>query len=140
MAAQERYPIPTVGALVQGPSGRILLVRTTKWRGTWGVPGGKVRWGESLEAALRREVREEVGLELTRIRWALVQEAVNDPAFYRSAHFILLNYFAETDREAVRPNEEIAEWAWVVPESALDYPLNRYTRVLIERYLEERDG
>ncbi len=140
MAAQERYPIPTVGALVRGPSGRILLVRTTKWRGAWGVPGGKVRWGEPLEEALRREVREEVGLELTRIRWALVQEAVEDPAFYRRAHFILLNYFAETDREAVRPNEEIAEWAWVAPERALDYPLNRYTRVLIERYLEERDG
>jgi ADP-ribose pyrophosphatase YjhB (NUDIX family) len=32
-------PLATVGALVVGPSGRILLIRTHKWRDSWGVPG-----------------------------------------------------------------------------------------------------
>ncbi|WP_309573063.1 NUDIX domain-containing protein, partial [Deinococcus sp.] len=57
-------PVVCVGALVWGADGRVLLVRTTKWRGLWGVPGGKVEWGETLLEAVKREFQEEVGLEL----------------------------------------------------------------------------
>jgi len=131
-----RYPIPTVGALVRSPAGRLLLVRTEKWRGLWGVPGGKVEWGERLEDALRREFLEEVGLELNDIRFALFQEAINPPDFYQPAHFLLFNYFAGAVTEEVKPNEEIVEWAWVEPQRAAGYPLNMYTTPLVERYLE----
>jgi len=136
METSARFPIPTVGALVRSPSGRVLLVRTGKWRGLWGVPGGKVEWGESLEDALRREFMEEVGLRLERVRFALFQEAIFPPDFYQPMHFILFNYFAASESELVRPNEEILEWAWVEPQAALDYPLNMYTVPLVRRYLE----
>ena len=69
-------------------------MRTHKWRGSWGVPGGKVEWGENLDQALRRELREEVGLELDGLQFALLQEAVEDPQFHRPVHFLLINYFA----------------------------------------------
>jgi ADP-ribose pyrophosphatase YjhB (NUDIX family) len=107
-----RFPLATVGALVTNPEGKVLIVRTGKWRGTWGVPGGKVEWGETLEAALLREFREEVGLDLERVRFALLQEAVDDPQFHQSAHFVLINYFAHSRGSAITPNHEIAEWAW----------------------------
>jgi len=135
MEDRPQYPIPTVGALVER-RGLVLLVRTAKWRGRWGVPGGKVAWGEALEAALRREFWEEVGLGLSHIRFALVQEARFSPEFYKPTHMLLLNYFARAEGE-VRPGEEILEWAWVEPEAGLAYPLNTFTRVLLERYLEE---
>ncbi|WP_026098593.1 NUDIX domain-containing protein [Kamptonema formosum] len=133
-------PVVTVGALVTGSDSRVLIAKTTKWTGLWGVPGGKVEWGESLEAALVREFREEVGLELTEIRFALLQEAVIDPQFYKEAHFVLVNYYAAASSEKVTPNEEIVEWEWVFPQDALRYPLNTYTRVLIETYLEQTNG
>ncbi len=136
----ERYPIPTVGALVQGPDGRVLVVRTNKWRGLWGVPGGKVERGERLVDALRREFREEVGLVLVDVEWALFQEAVFPPDFYKPAHFLLFNYFARSENDGVTPNEEIVEWAWVTPREALTYPLNTYTTPLVERYLEAGGG
>lgn len=137
--ALAQYPIPTVAALVQGPSGRVLLVKTTKWKGLWGVPGGKVGWGESLEAALRRELREEVGLELAHVRLALIQEAIFDEQFYKPVHFLFFNYFASSASEEVTPNEEIAEWAWAELQAARRYPLNSYTRVLLDAYFAQNE-
>ncbi len=113
-------------------------MRTAKWQGLWGVPGGKIEYGEPMEAALLREFREEVGLALFEPRFALLQEMIEDPAFYKPAHFILINYFARTKEETVRPNEEILEWAWVTPQAALSYPLNVYTERLVEAYREVR--
>ena len=136
MEDRPQYPIPTVGALAE-KEGLVLLVRTAKWRGLWGVPGGKVAWGEALEEALRREFREGVGLALSQVRFALVQEAIFSPEFYKPTHMLLFNYFARAEGE-VRPNEEILEWAWVEPEKGLAYPLNAFTRALLVRYLEGR--
>lgn len=129
-------PVVCVGALVWGPDGRVLLVRTTKWRGAWGVPGGKVDWGETLVDAVKRELREEVGLELFDVLYAQTQEAVLSEEFWRPAHLLLVDYFASADTHAVTPNEEIEAWAWVTLDDALEYPLNTFTRTLVDRALQ----
>ncbi len=131
-------PLPqvTVGVLIKGPTGRVLLVRTHKWRGAWGVPGGKIEYGERLGEALRREVHEETGLTIADIRWAPVQEAVDSPEFFRPAHFVLLNFVAASTAEDVTLNEEAEAHAWVTPEEALRMPLNTPTRVLVRHYLD----
>ncbi len=56
----------TVGAMcfIERADGALLLVRLS-YRERWGVPGGLLRRGEAPEDAARREVREEVGLEVT---------------------------------------------------------------------------
>ena len=135
LEAGNQYPLTTVGALVEGPSKRILIVRTNKWKGAWGIPGGKVGWGETLHQALLREFKEEVNLDLFDVRYALTQEAVMDPQFVKTAHFILFNYFARSNSENIDPNGEIAEWIWLDARKALHYPLNTYTRLLINKYL-----
>jgi ADP-ribose pyrophosphatase YjhB (NUDIX family) len=134
-----QFPLATVGALVTAPDGKVLIVKTTKWRGTWGVPGGKVEWGETLETALKREFQEEVGLDLLDVEFALVQEAVNDAQFHCPAHFVLLNYYARCESTEVIPNEEIVEWQWVTPQAAFTFPLNSFTKLLVEDYQRRFD-
>jgi 8-oxo-dGTP pyrophosphatase MutT (NUDIX family) len=127
-------PLVTVGALIVGPSGRLLLIRTHKWRDRWGVPGGKVDRGETLLAAVHREVREETGLTLTEVVWAPVSEAVDHPEFHRSAHFVLLNFVARSSGEGVTLNDEAQAYAWLPLPEALALDLNHPTRVLVEHY------
>ena len=129
-------PLCTVGALVVNPNAEVLIVRTTKWRGTWGVPGGKLDWGESLEEALLREFREEVALDLQQVRFALLQEAILDSQFHVPAHFVLVNYYAFSASTQVVPNEEIVEWVWLPPEQALSFPLNNFTERLVSDCIE----
>lgn len=62
-----RRLVPCVGALVYDEDGRLLLIQRGQdpGRGLWSVPGGRVEAGESLAAALVREVVEETGLVVT---------------------------------------------------------------------------
>ena len=129
-------PLCTVGALVVNPNAEVLIVRTTKWRGTWGVPGGKLDWGESLQEALLREFREEVALDLQQVRFALLQEAILDSQFHVPAHFVLVNYYAFSASTQVVPNEEIVEWVWLPPEQALSFPLNNFPEKLVNDCIE----
>ena len=59
----ERMPIPTVDAILTF-EGRFLLLKRNNppVKGEWWLPGGRVRKGEALEAAVTREVKEETGL------------------------------------------------------------------------------
>ncbi|UCH28058.1 MAG: NUDIX domain-containing protein [Trueperaceae bacterium] len=134
-AQADRYPVVTVGALVVSPKRRVLLVHTHKWRGRWGVPGGKIEYGESVRCALLREFREETGLRLTEIRRGPVQEAIESPEFFKKRHFILLNFIATCESEQVELNDEAQQFAWADPEEALTLDLNTPTRALIEFYL-----
>lgn len=58
--------VPCVGAVVHDDGGRLLLVRRAHApaAGRWSVPGGRVEAGETDTDAVRREVREETGLDV----------------------------------------------------------------------------
>ncbi|HEU5068927.1 MAG TPA: NUDIX domain-containing protein [Verrucomicrobiae bacterium] len=126
-------PVVTVGGLVFNGAGEVLLVRTHKWSNLWGIPGGKVKWGEPCEDALRRELKEETNLDLTDIRFVLVQDCIHSTEFYRDAHFVLLNYTCRAALPVdVVLNDEAQEFRWVPLAEAPRLPLNRPTQILIQ--------
>ncbi|MCX6839053.1 MAG: NUDIX domain-containing protein [Verrucomicrobia bacterium] len=128
------FPIATVGALIMNGAGEMLLIRTHKWSHRWGIPGGKIKRGESCEAALIREIMEETALTLRDIKFVMVQDCIEPPEFQRSAHFLLLNYIAKSAEVApqVVLNEEAQVFQWLPLAEALKIDLNIPTRVLIE--------
>jgi phosphoglycolate phosphatase len=133
MDALPQFPITTVGALIFNPAREVLMIRTHKWSNLWGIPGGKIKWGETSEAALIREIREETALEITNIQFALVQDCINSKEFYRQAHFVLLNYTCDTVGPTnVTLNNEAEEYQWLPPHTALTLDLNTPTKFLLQ--------
>ncbi|MEM9443845.1 MAG: HAD hydrolase-like protein [Verrucomicrobiota bacterium] len=126
------YPIATVGALIVGPDGRLLMFRTQKWSNRWGIPGGKIKTNETAIDALHREVKEETGLNIRDIEFVTVQDCISSVEFYKPAHFLLLNYIAHTDETNVMINEEAEEYKWTTWDEVYELDLNVPTKVLLE--------
>ncbi len=127
-----RPPVATVGALIEDDEGCFLMIRTHKWGHRWGIPGGKIERGETAEAALHREVREETGLEIEAPRFVMVQDCIDSEEFQRPEHFLLLNYHARRRSGEVVLNEEAEDFRWVTADEAAAMDLNRPTRVLLD--------
>jgi 8-oxo-dGTP diphosphatase len=108
-------PTVAVGAVVVS-AGALLLVRRGRSpeAGRWSVPGGRVEGGETLAAALEREVREETGLDVrcgALVGWA---ERISD-----AGHFVILDFEAEPGAEpGAEPappcaGSDAADAAWI---------------------------
>ncbi|WP_395751059.1 NUDIX domain-containing protein [Prosthecobacter sp.] len=134
------YPVPTVGALILNAKGEMLLIRTHKWSHRWGIPGGKIKRGETCLAALEREITEETALTLQDIEFVMVQDCIEPSEFQRSAHFLLLNYIArcaEAQPQVVL-NEEAQAFQWLPLEEALKMDLNIPTRILLDECMRRK--
>jgi ADP-ribose pyrophosphatase YjhB (NUDIX family) len=62
-----RHPVPGTSIIARLPDGRIVLTKRRD-NGLWGLPGGMVDWGEDITTVVHRELREETGLEVVKIR------------------------------------------------------------------------
>ena len=72
-ASQKKFTV-SVGAVITDEAGKVLLLEHhLRPASGWGIPGGFVEHGEQPEAAIRRELREETGLELENVRLASVR-------------------------------------------------------------------
>lgn len=131
--SQNSQPTVTVGALIFNPANEVLMIRTHKWSNLWGIPGGKIKFGEPAATALKRELKEETNLDVTDVRFVLVQDCIHSKEFYRDAHFVLLNYVCRCDGcQSVILNDEAQQFRWVTVEQALEMDLNQPTRILLE--------
>ncbi|WHY95004.1 NUDIX domain-containing protein [Neobacillus cucumis] len=97
-------------------NGKVLIVQRAKTNrighSKWECAGGKIEFGEDLEAALRREVKEETGLEIKVGKVLYATTFKNSP----STQLIILTYQCASENNEVTLSEEHTSHKWVSKE------------------------
>jgi len=124
-----------VVGMVQNRAGEILICKMPLDRGVfpgqWGLPGGGIEAGETAVAALQREIKEEVGLDVVNIQPLFFTEGAYRKTFpdggQREIYMVFLLFACLAESEVVMLNSEFEAYRWVKPEALMDYDLNLET-------------
>lgn len=114
-------PLVGVGAVVLRP-GAVLLVRRGRAPalGQWSIPGGAQELGETAQAAARRELREETGLDVGELLLAAHVDSIHpDEAGRVRFHYTILDFAARWQGGEPTPGDDVTAAAFF-PFAALD--------------------
>lgn len=131
MHTDERHPVPAVGAIILREDELLLIKRGAEpAMGKWSIPGGSVEIGETLEEAVRREVKEETNLDVEVGKLAGLTDLIVKKDGVLTWHYVLINYFATAlDGEPVAATD-VSECRWVKLSDLANYDV---TKTLIDR-------
>jgi 8-oxo-dGTP diphosphatase len=99
---------------------RILLVRRARSpaKGYYSLPGGRVEFGETLHAALHREVDEETALKIEIVGLAGWREVV--PGAGGGGHYLIMSFAARWTAGEPVLNDELDDFRWLAPDAIGD--------------------
>ena len=131
-----------VGAVVFR-DGKVLLVQRGREPayGKWSLPGGLVKVGESLEDAVQREVREEVGLEvMVKDLVVALDRVILDENGRIEYHYVLLDFLCESEGGEPSPASDALDCAFVSLDVLAQRSMTCGTEEVIRRALERLHG
>jgi 8-oxo-dGTP diphosphatase len=130
-------PIVGVGAVIVS-GGKVVLIRRRyePLKGQWSLPGGMVEVGETLEAALAREMLEETGLVIDVGPVIEVFDRIMRDAEGRVRyHFVLVDYLCWPMRGELHAGSDVDAAAWADPQQLAPYELTAKATSVIARGL-----
>ena len=108
-------PVVGVGAVII-EDGKILLVKRANEpnKNKWSIPGGLVKVGETLHEALKREILEEIGVEIENGEVACVTEEIFvDEEEKIKYHYVIVDFFAKIKAGEVKAGSDAKEVRWM---------------------------
>jgi 8-oxo-dGTP diphosphatase len=126
-----KQPIPAVGALIIH-NGQILLIQRAHppLAGEWSLPGGRIEFGESIIAALKREVREETGLDIEPRELACVLDRIGP-----DHHYVLIDYLCDITGGELRAGSDARAVRWASRDDLTGLGVAEFTCEVILRFI-----
>lgn len=113
-----KRPEAACGAVIVNDRGEVLLIQRLKppEAGHWGLPGGKVNFGEPVKAAVAREILEELGIVIEVGALACLTETIDGDD---GRHWVAPVYFTRIvgGKPTIREPEKHGGWGWFAKET-----------------------
>ena len=136
------YPEAVVGALIVNNENKLLFCKSAKWKGKYSIFGGHVEYGEKMEDAAIREVKEETGLDVKVISLIGTSNSIFSSKFYEKKHFIFLDFLCQYNGgsdEIKVSDEHENEYQWVSMEEAKKLDLSQGSELILGEYIEYKN-
>ncbi len=144
MTDEKKYPTIAVGAYILNKEGKVFVMRSAKWGDRLVTPGGKIEYGETIEDALKREVKEETNLEIADIDFFTPVQLIETPEWAKGEnHFIVFDHFAKlaNENQEVILDGEGSEYFWLTPEEIIGRDdVESSTKDVLKRYLAKKEN
>ena len=130
------HPIVGVGGVVVD-RGRVLLIRrgNEPLKGAWSIPGGLLELGEELAEGVRRELKEETGLNVKPLEVLTVFDRVFREGPRVRYHYVIVDYACRLKGGRLRPASDVLDARWVRHEDLPQYHLSeKATSVLLQAF------
>ncbi len=133
------HPLVGVGGVVIHRQ-RVLLIRrgAEPLKGHWSLPGGMLELGEELEEALRRELKEETGLDVEPLAMLTVFDRImrGGPDGRRVRyHYVIVDYVCRWQGGRLAPASDVLDACWVRREDLPRYQLtDQATSVILQAF------
>jgi len=136
-------PVVGVGGVIIS-NHRALLIRrgNEPLQGHWSIPGGLLEAGETLQEGVKRELREETGIEVRPLDLIEVFERIDlDGSGRTRYHYVVLDYLCEALRGEAHAGSDVTQVAWASAEELEQYSLSSTaTRVILKAFEMARAG
>jgi len=135
-----KRPVIGVGAIVLRRD-RVLMAERGKepLKGWWSLPGGALETGETLEDAVRREMREETGLEIRPMRVLQIFERImRDDAGAAEYHYVLIDYMCRVTGGSLQAGDDVSRVEWVPRRELASLKITEGTLGVIEKAFRQR--
>jgi ADP-ribose pyrophosphatase YjhB (NUDIX family) len=125
------------GAAIFNPDGQILLIQRLKApeAEAWGLPGGKIDFGEAVKAAIIREIKEELGIDIRLIPPVYITEIIDKGDGRHWVSSVYKAHIIKGEPQLMEP-EKHGGWAWYDLTRLPEY-LTTPTRQFLARYIKE---
>jgi ADP-ribose pyrophosphatase YjhB (NUDIX family) len=135
-----KRPMIGVGALIFQHR-RILMAQRGKepLKGWWSLPGGALETGELLADAVRREVREETGLEIEPLRvFEIFERIIRDDAGTAEYHYVLIDYLCRVTGGTLCAGDDVCRVEWTTQAGLGELQITEGTLAVIQRAFDNK--
>src|SRR5271157_1707038 len=130
------HPLVGVGGVVIYRNRALLIRRGCEpLKGEWSIPGGMLELGEELAEGVRRELKEETGLDVEPLEIVAAFDRITREGRRVKYHYVIVDYVCRLKRGRLKPASDVVDARWARREEMPQYHLTEMaTKVIMKAF------